>query len=427
MTAEIVILNRSAVALAADSAVTITTQSGQKIYNTVNKLFTLSKYEPVGVMVFGSAELHGVPWELIIKMYRRELDRNKFNTLRQSADGFLDWIVKNRQLFPDDVRTSWAWDTIGGFLRDVIRGEIDNQVTRRLRDGEQLTDEDVGQVVDELLNATESDISSRPDTEYIRPDQATEIIPDDSAEFARIVAEVFEQLPLGDGGLERLRRISRALLHKKYFSNSSTGLVVAGYGDDEAFPAIVHFQIDGLLPGGAKASLDAEWIVGRDGSASIQPFAQREMVDTFIAGIAPEYEQALGGFVTGLMEQLPSHVGSQIADDTVRATVEQTIKQIGQQASKHFEEQRRRFTQERFVDPIVSAVEVLPKEELAEMAESLVNLTSFKRRVSMGEVETVGGPIDVAVISKGDGFIWIRRKHYFQAEANPQYFANYNR
>lgn len=45
------------------------------------------------------------------------------------------------------------------------------------------------------------------------------------------------------------------------------------------------------------------------------------------------------------------------------------------------------------------------KEELATVAETLVNLTSFKRRVSLDK-ETVGGPIDVAVISKGDGFIW---------------------
>jgi len=58
------------------------------------------------------------------------------------------------------------------------------------------------------------------------------------------------------------------------------------------------------------------------------------------------------------------------------------------------------------------------------MAESLVSLTSFKRKVTM-ESETVGGPIDVAVISKGDGFIWIKRKHYFKPELNPQFFASY--
>ncbi|HEY0631206.1 MAG TPA: hypothetical protein VGC98_04065 [Thermoleophilaceae bacterium] len=43
------------------------------------------------------------------------------------------------------------------------------------------------------------------------------------------------------------------------------------------------------------------------------------------------------------------------------------------------------------------------------------------------ETETVSGPIDVAVISAGDGFVWIKRKHYFEAERNPQFFVNYNR
>ncbi len=60
------------------------------------------------------------------------------------------------------------------------------------------------------------------------------------------------------------------------------------------------------------------------------------------------------------------------------------------------------------------------------MAEALVNITSLKRRVSV-EAETVGGPIDVAVISKGDGFIWIKRKHYFDAKENPYFFNNYFR
>lgn len=58
------------------------------------------------------------------------------------------------------------------------------------------------------------------------------------------------------------------------------------------------------------------------------------------------------------------------------------------------------------------------------MAETLINLTSFKRRISIG-AETVGGPIDVAVITKGDGFVWIKRKHYFDKELNHSYFKNY--
>ncbi len=53
------------------------------------------------------------------------------------------------------------------------------------------------------------------------------------------------------------------------------------------------------------------------------------------------------------------------------------------------------------------------------MAESLVNLTCFKRRVTL-DAETVGGPVDVAVISKGDGFVWVKRKSYFDPGLNPR-------
>src|SRR5712691_3131233 len=71
-------------------------------------------------------------------------------------------------------------------------------------------------------------------------------------------------------------------------------------------------------------------------------------------------------------------------------------------------------------DPVLDAVKLLPKDQLAVMAETLVALTSFKKRMSR-DSETVGGAIDVAVISKGDGFVWIKRKHYFDPALNPRY------
>ena len=69
-------------------------------------------------------------------------------------------------------------------------------------------------------------------------------------------------------------------------------------------------------------------------------------------------------------------------------------------------------------------VEILPLKELAKVASTLVRLSSFEKQLSL-EAETVGEPIDVAVISKGDGFIWINRKHYFQADLNHRYFRDY--
>lgn len=77
---------------------------------------------------------------------------------------------------------------------------------------------------------------------------------------------------------------------------------------------------------------------------------------------------------------------------------------------------------EKYTKKVTEMIEFLPKQDLAYMAESLVNLTAFKRKVS-NDNETVGGPIDVAIISKGDGFIWVKRKHYFDKDLNHHYFS----
>ena len=73
MTAEVIIFNKSAIALAADSAVSIDSGKSTKIYNNAEKLFALTKQYPVALMIYENSEMQGVPWELMIKSYRRHL------------------------------------------------------------------------------------------------------------------------------------------------------------------------------------------------------------------------------------------------------------------------------------------------------------------------------------------------------------------
>jgi len=61
MTAEIAIINRSAVTLAADSAVTLTVRGVEKIYNAADKLFEISDTAPIGVMIYNNLDFMGVP------------------------------------------------------------------------------------------------------------------------------------------------------------------------------------------------------------------------------------------------------------------------------------------------------------------------------------------------------------------------------
>ncbi|WP_221919078.1 hypothetical protein, partial [Vibrio cholerae] len=91
-----------------------------------------------------------------------------------------------------------------------------------------------------------------------------------------------------------------------------------------------------------------------------------------------------------------------------------------QEKSFDISQDTRNFIQNNYINKVVDMIQHLPKNEMAYMAESLVNLTAFKRKVS-NDSDTVGGPIDVAVISKGDGFVWVKRKYYFNNELNINY------
>lgn len=94
--------------------------------------------------------------------------------------------------------------------------------------------------------------------------------------------------------------------------------------------------------------------------------------------------------------------------------------------AKDFAAKLAKYGREENLRPIHQAVANMSKGELASAAAALVNLNSFQKRMSMGP-ETVGGPVDVAVITKGDGFIWTDRKHYFNKDQNPHFIANYYR
>jgi len=67
--------------------------------------------------------------------------------------------------------------------------------------------------------------------------------------------------------------------------------------------------------------------------------------------------------------------------------------------------------------PLVNAP--MPIQDAINLAEFLVDLTVKFSRYSPG-APTVGGPIEIASITKHEGFKWVERKHYYGPELNPE-------
>jgi hypothetical protein len=73
MTAEVVLMNREAIAVAADSAVSLMaggTENPQKIFTSANKIFGISPGHVVSIMIFNYASIMGIPWKIIIDRFR---------------------------------------------------------------------------------------------------------------------------------------------------------------------------------------------------------------------------------------------------------------------------------------------------------------------------------------------------------------------
>jgi hypothetical protein len=436
MTAEIAILNKSGIALAADSAVSIIASGNTKIYNT-NKLFMLSKYQPLGVMIYGNSEFMGIPWETIIKAYRRQLGDGHFKSLHEYGVNFVAFLHGNIFLFPPNEQEAHVYGTTLSVFRR-IKTDIDKKVEEATHKGLTPSRSDIDKIVREEIKSALDFVKTRPLLSSLPANFATAVLSKYFKIIEQAIDDVFAKLTPVTAQRKQLRRISVALFANDFFGVRdgtgrellpSSGVVIAGFGDDDLYPAIISYEMEGVVDGVTKYKEDFKHNITSRHTAALFPFAQKEMVLSFMEGVSPTYKKALSVYLVELFDNYPAEVVKRLPhlSPTEKNELIEELKKDGSSLISTFADKINAWVKQYNSDKVLDSIEVLPIAELASMAESLVNLTSFKRRVTLEVAETVGGPIDVAVISKGDGFIWIRRKHYFEGADNPHFLQSFYR
>src|SRR5258706_1418176 len=430
MTAEVAVLNCEAIAIAADSAVTMTSPNGQKIFSSANKIFALSKYHPVGIMVYGNAAFTGMPWETIIKLYRNYLGKRKFKKLENYGTHFLQFVRSNKRICPAAQQRIHLENCVVGYFQ-MIRDQIERSVQKELDKKSPVPATAIPAIVSAIIvnHYTQWKAAKFAPKCGVRDDR---IVGKKYGElFSTIKKAIFGSLPLTRQNNAQLLVLAWSVLLKNsphIPHPTRSGVVVAGFGEEELFPQCSYYTVNVITNGRLNYSVDGHTSTSYTTSAVIAPFAQDDVARMFLQGVAPALQSALLDDFRRILREYPPFIVDNIPILTVqqKTAMKAVLAQISNDKFKSALEKLTKYKQEKHIFPVTRVVAMLPKDSLADMAESLVNLTSFKRKVSMG-AETVGGPIDVAVISKGDGFIWIKRKHYFKPELNQHFFANYYR
>jgi len=422
MTAIVGVLSRRGVAFAADSAATHITQTGQKITNHANKIFTLSKYNPVGVALFNNLDFMGIPWDFIIKMYRDNLGTTKFDTIKEYIDSFWKFLRDNN-IPPIDIQ-----DWFVGLSVSCYHNEVHNMVVKE--QGE-LNDSNLDvylekfnkqidsfkitfqkqKTADEFTTYTIEDFNKHKDSINNALSFCTVYLPSYPIEFKdRFIESLFKFLCTESHG------------YIPY-----TGLVFFGYGGKELFPSCHEYHISSAIDGHFKLFHCNSYVVSNLNNAVIVPFAQTDVTNTVIRAVEDKlrtmfynnYRVSIAGFRNEIVSQMIAAKAPQQLIDILNGL---NIEKYTGEYIKGMDQ----YIQDNYINPLIETVAYLSKEDLADMAESLVRMTCIKRRITSTQ-ETVGGPVDVAVVTKGDGFIWMKRKHYFDPKLNPQFFERYNK
>ena len=426
MTAEVIILNSSGVALAADSAVTI---GGTKIYNTAIKLMALSKTEPVGIMVYGNAGLMGVPWETLIKVYRIQLKDKQMDKLEDYAEDFLGYLKSRLDLFPPDLERQWVGGNVYRHYND-LREQLIKAVEPLMETGTPVSEEQVAKTLEDLIDKQHESLGAKEyatgmDTEF--EDKARSHF---SELFKELLEGIFQNLKPRKSYVGKLYDIAIYLHTREVFSRGTSGLVFAGYGEKEIYPSVANYELAGILQGRLKYRFDQSKSkkITHSRDAAVYPFAQEDMVSLFLNGVNSQVLYYMTTALTGFIERVPDLISDDDLKSETRtpAEIKDALGLSLQAALNSYYQGFGQHIRDAHITPVMNMVRVLPKDELAAMAEALVNLTAFKRKMT-NTLETVGGPIDVAVISKGDGLVWVKRKHYFPPELNATFYKNYFR
>lgn len=162
MSAGICIMNKNAIAMAADSAVTI----GQHIaiHNSANKLFAISRCEPVGVIVYSSASFMQIPIEIIIKQYKSFLGKKRCNSLKDYVADFMSYLKTNSKLFHFEKNEMNYIERVFVDLFKGMVGDRKNYIDNKLKEmSRNLTSEELQEINSKTLKATIDFIEQQDD------------------------------------------------------------------------------------------------------------------------------------------------------------------------------------------------------------------------------------------------------------------------
>ena len=397
MSVGVCIINQNGIALAADSAGTFTNQNNKMFYNSVNKVFSLSKNNILGAIAYGNLSIYNVSVDQILKEFSKYLDETeKINDFFEIIPLFKKFIEEKNDYYKfnlDESRICKCYITElvnkwGAKINAVIdEKEAEEKIEQILSELNTFINNSDRFVEFDVVEYIKGFYQDYYDSEIDRVVSKLNLYSDKKTTLWELICTYF-QLPL------------------KSEAESKKGIFFAGYGAEDAHPKFIKIDIFQIINGKLKYSEISRFEESRLG-ARIVPLAQEDVILTFCKGMSNVYlgniPQFAESMVNATIDKLPSTFDS-VQKNEIKNAFSNYKKELSQKINEQIEKNN--------IDPLLKSVMLISPLEMSFLAESLVNITALKRTYAIdGNQQTVGGPTDVAILTKCDGFVWIKKKN----------------
>lgn len=433
MTAIVGVLNSQGIAIAADSAVTVSGKNGKKVYNRSNKIFTLSKYHPVGIAIYNSADFLGIPLETLVKLYRSKIKDKPFDTLTEYKEDFLEFAKsKVKHISPEYKR-----DAFYGFCSEsynTIKDKILERLETRAVELKGLTEADAEKIIDSAV-LTEIEAQYKLINEYskakyisITLEEFTKYyqneLHDIEVYIENSLQEKYSFSTLKANHISLLREVFYSLINVEFIFERYCGLAFVGFGEEEIYPSSQLVLLGTLIADIPRVRyFDSIAIIPGVLNSNILPYVQGDVTNAVLTGVDPNYKSEVVDSIKLAFQTISEEIGNIIGDSAQSKRIVEIVNKTSDELIRQMDE----YQFNTITGPLLEILAHMGKEDMSELAESLVNITSLKRKFTSSDSsdESVGGPVDVAIITKGDGFVWMKRKQYFDIKDNKGFIDKY--
>lgn len=425
MTAVVGILNKHGVAIAADSAVTHVRFS-RKTTKNGNKMIRISNCVPICVMVTGRSEFNKTLWDIIIRHYRLHRGDIPHQTVEACAHDFFRYISDNHLFWEKDVVDRW----IKCVLNELFEEANDNVEDQfKERDGEDKL------IYPEKYRESFLKVLRRFRNDWLKTGACEQFKDYSQAQFHEYIGDLvrsflhmktmdpaFDSFPIDllnslENDLELTLMVK--LTTHKYLEKKGSTLVFTGFGSSQEYPSLVQADVLEGFDNRVNYYLFPENIIciSDENPVAICPFAQKDIIISLLHGLHAGYARSVVSEIQAIYKTPFSSIFN-IGDDDKEfenlrisdflkmlqdVKTDDLDKKTSNALFPYLDKKRRKWEKE---------VENYDLLAMAALAQSLIDLTAFHRILTFVE-ESVGGPVDLAVITKSEGFTWLSRKSWY--------------